>query len=342
MGEDRPLTTVTSTIDLDATGRHVGHLIAPWSRDESGWGNLLTPVAVIANGEGPTVLLTGGNHGDEFEGPVALRRLVASLDVDDVQGRVIVVPGLNQAALRAGRRHSPIDGANMNRSFPGDPRGSMTERLADYVCRELVARADIVLDIHSGGSSMVFEPFVATHDLDDPGQMASTLEYLRVFGTPYATIIREPDPAGMLDNVVEESGKTFLTTEIGGGRSVSARTVELAYRGVLNTLRHAEVLAGECEMVRPPHLLRMVDEGTPLAPHAGLFEPHADPGAEIDAGAPLVSIHHLDDLSQAPTLVPAPIDGLVIMRHSPGLVAAGDPIASIAVPLDPPWPGVTR
>jgi predicted deacylase len=67
---------VPCTIDLDGVGRSVGHFAVPWSRDESGWGNLMTPIAVIANGDGPTILLTGGNHGDEFEGPVALRRLI--------------------------------------------------------------------------------------------------------------------------------------------------------------------------------------------------------------------------------------------------------------------------
>ncbi|MDY7100097.1 MAG: succinylglutamate desuccinylase/aspartoacylase family protein [Actinomycetota bacterium] len=327
---------ITCTIDLDAPGTSVGHLVAPWSRDESGWGNLLTPIAVIARGDGPTVLLTAGNHGDEFEGPVALRRLVAELDASDVSGRVIVVPALNQAALKVGRRHSPIDNANMNRSFPGNPTGSITERLAHFVCVELVRRADIVVDLHSGGTSMTFEPFVATHDLTDRHRFEETYDYLTSFGAPLAVIMREPDPIGMLDTVVEELGKVFLTTEIGGGRTVSSRTVEIAHRGVVNTLRHAGVLDGEPDVPAPPRLVRMTDDGTCMAPVAGLFEPLVDGGEEVTAGTVVGRIHDLDDLARPPHELRAEISGLVIMRHAPGLIAAGDPAASVAVDDTPP------
>lgn len=329
--------SVVATVDLDRTGRQVGHLVVPWSRDESGWGNLLTPIAVINGGPGPTALLTGGNHGDEFEGPVALRRLVTSLRPEQVRGRVIVVPGLNQAALAVGRRHSPIDGANLNRSFPGDPTGTVSRRLAHYVTTELVERADLVLDLHSGGTSMVFVPFVATHDLPDREQLARTLPYLRSFGTPFAAVIKEPDPRGMLDNVVEERGKVFVTTEIGGGRTLTARTVDLAHRGVLNTLRQAGLLEGEPEHTGDPRFVRMVDDGTVLAPAAGLFEPHVDPGDEAAEGEAVATIHPLDDLAAPPRLLTAPLTGVVVMRHAPGLVAAGDPVASLALDAPAPW-----
>lgn len=327
---------VSCTIDLDAPGRSIGHVVAPWSRNESGWGNLLTPIAVFAKGDGPTVLLTGGNHGDEFEGPVALRRLVRTLDVDDVSGRVIVVPGLNHAALCAGARLSPIDGCNMNRSFPGAPDGTMTERLADFVYQELVTRADVVLDLHSGGSSMVFEPFVAMHDLDDADRTATTLGYLDAFGTELAVIMSEPDRHGLLDSAVERSGKIFLTTEICGGRSISARSVDVAFRGVINTLRHAGVLASASASggERRPRLVRMLDGTAAMAPQAGLFEPLVDTGQHVAAGSPLACIHPLDDLRANPIDVPAPLDGLVIMRHNAGLIAAGDPVAAMAVPVD--------
>lgn len=320
------------TVDLDASGRATGHVVAPASRDESGWGHVLTPIAVIARGEGPTVLLTGGSHGDEFEGPLALRRLVHEVGPDDVTGRIIVVPGLNQAALGAGRRHSPIDGANMNRVFPGDPRGSVTERVADFVYRELVARADVVVDLHSGGASMQFHPFVASHDLDDERQRKETLGYLEVFGTPLAVIMREPDGAGLLDTAVEELGKVFVTTELGGGRGISARTLRYAVQGVYNTLRHAGVLSGSPQVEAPPRFVRMVEEGTHLAPCGGLFEPLVDPGDDASRGATVARIHDLDDVDRPPTEVEAGADGIVILRHHPGLITPGDPAVAVAVP----------
>lgn len=328
-----PPPSLHCTVDLDAPGKAIGSVVSPWSRDESGWGNLLTPIAVIAHGDGPTVLLIGGSHGDEFEGPLALRRLVHDIEPDQVTGRIIVVPGLNHAALRAGRRHSPIDGANMNRVFPGDARGSVTERVADFVYRELVSRAEVVVDLHSGGASMNFHPFVASHDLDDARQRDETLAYLEVFGTPLAVIMRDPDNTGLLDAAVEELGKVFLTTELGGGRGVSDWTLGFAVRGVYNTLRHATVLSGRPEVEAPPRFVRMVDEGTNLAPRGGLFEPLVDPGADTTRGAVLARIHDLDDLERAPLELEAGADGIVIMRHHPGLIAVGDPAVAVAVPM---------
>lgn len=328
---------VSCSIDLDADGRSIGTFAVPWSRNESGWGNLLTPIAVIANGDGPTILLTGGNHGDEFEGPVALRRIVHDLQPDDVSGRVIIVPGLNQAALKVGRRHSPIDGGNLNRLFPGNPIGTPTERVADFVYRELVQRADVVLDIHSGGHSMVFEPMIATHVLDDPEQTAATAQYIDVFGTTYAAIIDEPDPHGMLDSAVEDLGKVFLTTEIRGGRSISARTADIAHRGVLNVLKQAGVLEGRPEFDAPPILVRMVDDGTVIAPIGGLFEPLVDLGDEVTRGDVVARVHHIEDLATPPPVLRAGVNGIAIMRHDPGLIESGDPAIAVAVHEAASW-----
>ncbi len=89
----------------------------------------MLPICVIRNGDGPTALLTGGNHGDEYEGPVALFDLASSLKPEQITGRIIIVPAMNYPAFIAGTRTSPIDKGNLNRSFPGRPDGSVTEKL---------------------------------------------------------------------------------------------------------------------------------------------------------------------------------------------------------------------
>jgi N-alpha-acetyl-L-2,4-diaminobutyrate deacetylase len=301
---------------------------------------LLTPIAVFGGDRpGKTVLLIGGNHGDEFEGPAALRRVIYELEPNEISGRVIIVPGLNQAALKAGQRLSPIDDGNLNRSFPGDPRGTPTQRVANFVYRELVSRADVVLDLHSGGRSMVFAPMVATHDVEDPEQAFETGRYLRAFGTPLAASVSEPDGIGLLDTAVEELGKVFLTTEIHGGASISAATTGIAYRGIVNTLKVAGILAGEPTVHRPPAFVQMIDGGTVLATSGGLLEPAADPGDEVRAGDLVARIHHLDDLAICPTEVTSPATGIVVLRHSSGLIDVGDPVVSVAVPGLSPWEG---
>ena len=93
---------ITPTIDLDGPGVRHGHLRLPYSRDDSAWGSVMIPIAVIRNGEGPTALLTGGNHGDEYEGPLALFELARTLSPKDVRGAVIIVPARNYPAFRAG------------------------------------------------------------------------------------------------------------------------------------------------------------------------------------------------------------------------------------------------
>lgn len=95
-----------------------------------------------------------------------------TLDPDDVSGRIIIVPALNYPAFRAGTRTSPIDRGNLNRSFPGRPDGSVTEKIADYVTRQLLPLADIVLDFHSGGRTLDFLPYAAAHELPDKIQEA--------------------------------------------------------------------------------------------------------------------------------------------------------------------------
>ncbi|NJO82112.1 MAG: hypothetical protein HC828_04445 [Blastochloris sp.] len=100
----------------------------------------------------------GGNHGDEYEGPVALMKLARALQPEQLQGRVIIVPMLNKPAVAAGTRLSPIDGKNMNRAFPGNSNDSITGMIAHYVSSTLFPLAELVIDIHSGGRSAHFLP----------------------------------------------------------------------------------------------------------------------------------------------------------------------------------------
>src|SRR5919108_5270562 len=136
MSELRP-SPIAPTVDFDRDGVQHGFLKLPYSRDDSAWGAVMIPIAVIKRGNGPTALLSGANHGDEYEGPVALFSLARELEPAQVTGRVIIVPAMNYPAFRAGTRTSPIDKGNMNRIFPGRPDGTVTEKIADYFYRYL-------------------------------------------------------------------------------------------------------------------------------------------------------------------------------------------------------------
>ena len=101
---------ISATIDFEAEGVQLGALKVPHSVHRSAYGHIAIPVAVAKNGKGPTVLLTGGVHGDEYEGPIALSKLVNKIVPSDVSGRIIIIPALNYPAFLAASRVSPIDG----------------------------------------------------------------------------------------------------------------------------------------------------------------------------------------------------------------------------------------
>ena len=97
---------------------------------------------------------------------------------------MIIVPFMNMPAFRAGRRTSPLDGGNLNRSFPGRPDGTPTEKIADYFIRTLAPMADFVLDLHSGGRTLDFLPFAAAHRLASARQEAACIAAMRAFNAP--------------------------------------------------------------------------------------------------------------------------------------------------------------
>ena len=93
-------TKVTTEIDFEADGKQHGYFNVPHSRNDSAWGGVRVPMTVIKNGDGPTILFSGGNHGDEYEGPVALYELAASISDEALRGRVIIVPAMDWHAAR--------------------------------------------------------------------------------------------------------------------------------------------------------------------------------------------------------------------------------------------------
>lgn len=327
------MTPIRPTIPLDAPGKHHGFLRLPHSRNDSAWGSVMIPITVIRGAEGPTALLTGGNHGDEYEGPVALQQLAWELEPGDVTGRVIILPFMNAPAIRAGTRVSPVDGVNMNRCFPGRPDGSVTQKIAHYIDSALVPLADIVLDYHSGGKTLDFLPYAAAHYLDDADQQAACTAAMRAFGAPWSMMMREIDAVGMFDTAVEGRGKTFVTTELGGGGTVTAVSARIAHRGALNLLRHAGILAGSVEGADDSRMLSMPDDDCfHFATGDGMIQPLADLGDMVAEGQPLARIWPVDRTGVAPVTVTAQRGGLVAARHFPGLVQTGDCLAVIADP----------
>ncbi len=322
---------ITATIPLDEDGVHHGYLVLPWSRDQSAWGTMRIPICVVKNGSGPTALITGGNHGDEYEGPLAIADWANSIDINYVAGRVIAVPFMNYPAFLAAKRTSPVDGGNMNRLFPGRPDGSVSEKIADYFQNTLLPEADCVLDYHSGGKTLDFVCLAASHVLDDKEQQARCAAARDAFGAPYSLLMREIDSVGMYDDAAESLGKTFVTTELRGGGSNSPQSIAIARRGLRNFLIHCGVVEGELENASSRRLVQPDGSCFHFAEQAGMVELTVNLEAAVKAGELVARIWPINSTGSPALNVHANRDGILIARHFPGLVQEGDCLAVLAV-----------
>lgn len=324
---------ITATVDFERNGLQHGFLKLPHSHDGSAWGSIMIPITVARNGEGPTALLSGGNHGDEYEGPLALHHLAGTLRDQDLKGRVIIIPVMNAPAFHAARRTSPIDGVNLNRAFPGDARGTATQKIADYFQRTLLPMADFVLDFHSGGKTLDFVPFCASHVLADKANQERCAAAMRAFNAPYSVTLLEVDNVGMYDTAAEEMGKVFVSTELGGGGTARAETIAVAKKGVSNFLKHAGILDGALDEDQTINLDMPDSRCFIEARSVGLLEFCVELGDRVRAGQCLARIHDVHHTGGEPVEYHSRIDGVFIGRHFPGLIAMGDIIAVIAVPV---------
>lgn len=326
---------ISATINFGVDGIQHGYLRLPYSRNDSAWGSIQIPITQVKNGQGPRALFTGANHGDEYEGPLALVELAQTLCAEDVTGTVIIIPFMNHPALLAGTRVSPLDDVNMNRAFPGQPDGSPTQKIADYFQRTLLPMADIVLDFHSGGKTLDFLPFAACHALDDPDQQARCRAARDAFNAPFSIEMREIDALGMYDDAVETQGKTFVTTELGGGGTATPHTTEIARKGVRNLLIHAGILQGALA-VSPTRVLSQPDDACfHFTDDGGLVDFAVALGDTVKKGDLIARIWDTRHTGRSPIIRLAQRDGILTARHHPGLIQAGDCLAVLAVETTP-------
>jgi N-alpha-acetyl-L-2,4-diaminobutyrate deacetylase len=317
---------ISASIDFNQDGIQHGFLKVPYSRNDSAWGSLMIPITVAKNGDGPGAVLTGANHGDEYEGPIALHHLANTIDIEKVNGRVIIIPMMNYPAFRVADRVSPIDQLNMNRIFPGQAKGSITQVIADYFSSVLLPMSDYVLDIHSGGKTLEFLPFAAYHELDNTNQQDACEAATRAFAAPYHLGLIEIDAAGMYDTQAESMGKIFVSTELGGGGSTTPYTANIGKRGVHNFLVHAGIL-DEALIIPEETCVQLdmqQDNAYVFSEHNGLIEPCVQLGDPVSKGDLIARIYETERTGNTPVEYFAASDGIILGRHFPSLIKIGD------------------
>lgn len=334
---------VVCEIDFERDGKQVGTANLPHSPHEDAWGVMPIPIAVVKNGVGPTVVLMGGNHGDEYEGPIILGGMIRDLDPGEISGRLILVPAINTPAVLAGRRTSPVDGLNFNRCFPGDRSGTMTRQIAQFVHDVLFVKADAFVDLHAGGSSLDIMPSAIVEPAADRALMDKNMAAALAFGAPYTVVLDNlGDPRTSTASAVQ-AGLVTVGAELGRGGAVSRDALDVGTRGVRNVLAHlgvmdasvvpptASPLAGarERRVVRVPGTAGYV-----YAPAAGVFEPFHDKDDLVEAGAPAGLVHFLAEPTREPVAAPFKCSGRVFARRQPGRVEAGNCVAVVVEDFD--------
>jgi predicted deacylase len=326
--------TAFTDIDLDAPGRQAGFLHIPQSPHDDAWGTVRIPMAVLANGDGPTVILEGGNHGDEYEGQIVLGEFIRDLPLDRIRGRLIVMPSLNAPAAEAGLRTSPLDGKNLNRTFPGDHAGSITEQIAAYVSDELFSRGDAFLSLHSGGSSLDIIPSALVQPSQDAGQTQRNIDAVMAFGAPFNVMLDTLGDTRTSVATAVAAGLTCVSTEMAGRGTVTDSALALCRAGALRVLAHWGVLDQACVQplaAQPAPLCKVSGaKSYVIASERGVFEAYHRHGEAVEAGQPAGRIHQTFDPRRAPVELVYGTSGVIFAKRHPGIVVPGNVCCVVA------------
>src|SRR5258707_8199661 len=117
---------------------------------------------VIVNGAkpGPVLALVTGAHGTEYASIIAVERLIVDLDPAQVSGTIILIPLVNIASFEQKVAHvNPVDNKSMNRFYPGKADGTQTDRVSFLITKQVVDRADYLIDYHGGDLDESLRPY---------------------------------------------------------------------------------------------------------------------------------------------------------------------------------------
>jgi predicted deacylase len=334
--QPRSASRIWTDVDLDKDGKTLGYLRLNVSSHERPSSFIPVPIAVFRNGSGPRILLLGGVHGDEFEGQVLLMKLMRALDIENVRGQLIIMPAANAPAAYAGRRTSPLDDKNLNREYPGDPRGTPTQEIAFYIDNILLPRVEYLLDFHSGSLSTHFIPSAHVYYSPDKEKFARLLRMLEIFGMPTSVILQ-----GLIDHdkkvigTCDRLGVARFASELGGGGGITIDALRRAEHGLarllydLGALNHpiTEERASPIELVR-----RLPNRNYVYAMASGLFEPYVELGMEVSIGQPAGAIHFPEEPWREPLIASFADNGTVHAVRAHALTQMGDMLFMLHVP----------
>ncbi len=325
-------TLITAEVDLDAPGKQSGYLRVPHSVHRSAYGWIGVPIVSLCNGKGPVMLILAGNHGDEYEGQIAVTKLAQELSARDIAGQLILLPMANYPAASAGRRVSPVDDGNLNRSFPGDASGTPTQMIAHYIEEVLLPRCDYMIDLHSGGQSL-FYPSTLLRGKGATPEEARQLEQLQdAFDLPFAWLFggggRNSTGRTAMAGA-NRKGVISVMAELGGGAGVDTAILADTERGLRRVLHHLGMLPGYAPDDRRG-TRALILKGSVYSYDVGVFEPFKDIADDVATGDIVGQVHFPDEPLREPKPLISPYEGIVLCKRALGRVRRGDAVFQIA------------
>ncbi len=296
------------------------------------------PVSVLhGDEEGPVLAAVAGVHGFEFSSILAVDRLPDRIDPTDLSGTIIFVRIANIPSFEYRTPHfNPVDRKNLNRSFPGSPDGTSTERIADLISREVVARADFLMDLHSGDAGEFLEPFVGVYGGPLATDFNLALEVARGFGFPNLVRYKmntqyQVDTRRSLNRQGVAAGIPTILVELGENGSRSEEHAERVATGVQNALG----ILGIWDKPRThvPPAVRYFESSTAVrAEHSGIYYPVDLDRRYVFEGDLIGTIR--DYTGKEVQRLYSPIDGYALYGKRGPSMREGDPVMTIGIPTD--------
>jgi predicted deacylase len=280
--------------------------------------------------KGKVLALVAGVHAYEYPPILALYRLKSSIDPKTLTGTVLMVHIANLPSFK--RRtvyYGPDDWKNLNRVFPGDPGGTMSQRIAAVLNGEVVRRADVLIDMHCGDGNEALIPYTYWMISGDKKFDAKTRELALAFGIPHIIIdesrTKVPAESKYLGNTAILQGKPAITTEAGFLGRVDEESIGLNFKGVMSVMRHLDMVAGEPAPAADPVWIDKYE--VVYSKWDGLFAPRAGMGYFVRQGQVVGTI--TDYLGARIEDVKAPFTGILLYIIGTPPCNEGEPLFEV-------------
>jgi hypothetical protein len=315
-------------VTAPAGTRSAGELVVPARVGDSG---TTIPFSIL-NGvrPGPVLALLAGTHGAEYPSIIALQRLRTAIAPGELAGTVIMIHVANMPSFLARTvYYSPVDQQNLNRVYPGKPDGTLSERIADTITREVVDRCTHLIDLHSGDANESLWPYAYWFTHGSPDVTEAGRQMVLAFGIDHIVVdnTRPSDPARSFftANTAILRGKPAFTSESGGMGLSDEESVARVERGIAGVLRQLGMRTDGPAALEHPVWLR---PGKVLRSGAtGIFYPAVQKAQVVSQGALIgrTTDFHGNTLEE----IRAPFDGQIIYVIGTPPTTKGEPIAFI-------------